>query len=319
MSMRMSWSCSRLPVALTCLFASLPMVACGESSDDEGGEVVAGELDGACPLDERVGLFSVVHEVDYSAVDGEINEAILPTAIVEETIAEGGCRLLAPINSFCDPACGAGEVCDPGGSCIAYPGRLETGVVTLAGLEVEVVMNPRADKRYFETTLPHPVFSPGKAIRLTSSGGEVGPLDLAGRGFAPLELLETTWTAQPGQPLVVHWVPEAGGEASFHMTINVDQHGTSPATLVCEGPDSGSLEVPAAIIDALLEAGVSGFPVGHAYRRTVDSALVEVGCVEFQVRSHQSAQLEVVGHTPCTSDAECPEGLACDLANQTCI
>ncbi|MFV8751543.1 hypothetical protein ACNOYE_13450 [Nannocystaceae bacterium ST9] len=306
------------------LLGSLSLVACTGAPDDEAGEVVPRELDGACPLDQRVGLFSVVHETDYSAIDGEINEAVIPTSIVEEVLAEGGCRLLEPSNPFCDPPCAGGDVCGQAGSCIPYPDRLETGVVTIAGLDVDVAMNPRADLRYFETALPHPVFSPGRAIALTSTGGEISPLDLGGRGFAPLELLGTTWTAQPGQPLIVEWVAEQADEAnpsmtSFYMTINVDQHGTSPATLVCEGPDTGSFAVPAAIVDALLDAGVSGFPVGHAYRRTVDSASVEVGCVEFQVRSHRSAQIEVVGHTPCTSSADCPDGLSCDVVNQTCV
>lgn len=294
--------------------------ACVAGSDDDGesGEVVAGELDGACPLNERVGLFSVVHEPGYSAIDGEINEAIIPTAILEETFAAGGCRLLEPQNPFCDPPCSAGEACSQAG-CIAYPERLETGEVRLAGLEVDVVMNPRADQRYFETALPHPVFSPNTAIQLTSSGGEVGPLELSGRGFAPLELREGTWTVQPGQPLLVEWTAEPGGEATIQLTINVDQHGTSPVTLVCEGPDTGSFEVPAAVVDALLGAGVSGFPVGHAYRRTVDSMVADTGCVEFQVRSHQSAAIEVMGHTPCVGDDDCAEGTTCDLMTQTCV
>ncbi|KIG12491.1 hypothetical protein DB30_01308 [Enhygromyxa salina] len=110
-----------------------------------------------------------------------------------------------------------------------------------------------------------------------------------------------------------------GGEASFYLTINVDQHGLSPATLECEGPDSGSFEVPAAVIDALLSAGVSGFPTGHAYRRTVDSTQADTGCVEFQIRAHRAATLEVGGHTPCTNDVDCPDGQTCDIMKETCL
>ncbi|PRP91565.1 hypothetical protein ENSA7_82170 [Enhygromyxa salina] len=296
--------------------------ACTEAPGDADADtsvVEPGELDGACQLNERVGLFSVVHEANYSAVDGELTEAVIPATIVQATITEGGCQLLTRDNPFCDPPCGAGEACTHAGTCIPYPAKRDTGTVTIDGLEVGVVMQPRADKRYFETTLPHPVFSPGTAIRLTSSGGEVGPLELSGRGFAPLELSTTTWVAQAGQPLVVDWVAEDDGEARFYLTINVDQHGISPATLVCEGPDSGSFEVPATVIDALLSAGISGFPTGHAYRRTVDSVESDDGCVEFQVRSHRDATLEVSGHTPCTADPDCPDGQTCDLANQTCV
>ncbi|KIG19496.1 hypothetical protein DB30_00005 [Enhygromyxa salina] len=312
----------RATAALSCLLACSGTIACTTAPGDEDADtsvVEPGELDGACPLNERVGLFSVVHEADYSAVDGEINEAVIPATIVQETLAAGGCQLLTRDNPFCDPACGTGEACTHAGSCIPYPERQDTGTVTIDGLAVGVVMQPRADKRYFETTLPHPVFSPGTAIRLTSSGGEVGPLELSGRGFAPIELAKSAWIAQPGQPLIVNWVAEDDGEARFYLTINVDQHGISPSTLVCEGPDTGSFEVPATMIDALLDAGISGFPTGHAYRRTVDSTITDNGCVELQVRSHRDATLEVAGHTPCTATPDCPDGQTCDIPNQTCV
>ena len=296
----------------------------GESGEEEaetGSPPVAGDLDGECPLNQRVGLFRITHEEDYSAVDGEISEAVVPTAIVEETVAEGGCRVLKRENPFCDPSCASGEVCTHEGTCVPYPERVETGDVTIAGLDLDadLVMEPRADKRYFETVLPHPAFRPGQNISLSSAGGELGSLDLAGRGFAPLELEDDSWVVIEGESLVVSWTPEAEGEASFYMTLNVDQHGNSPSTLVCEGPDSGSFEVPAVVIAALLESGTSGFPMGHAYRRTVDSEQTEVGCVELQVSSHRGASLEVAGHTPCTNDNDCPDGLSCDLMIQTCV
>ncbi len=326
-----------LPLASAlCLFA-LTSSACstdpGEDEDESTGEEHSegdsatstadtgedDELNGECALVDRVGLFSVVHEPDYSAVDGEISNGVIPTAVLEETVAEGGCRLLKRENPFCDPPCSAGEVCTQEGTCIAYPERQDTGTITVEGLDVDVVMEPRADKRYFETELPQPAFSPGGIIRLTSTGGEVGPLSLSGRGFAPIELDGDMWTIAEGQSTTVNWVPEPGGEAKFYLSINIDQHGNSPSTLVCEVEDTGSLVVPAAIIDALLESGTSGFPMGHAYRRTVDSVDAGAGCIEFQVRSHVSVELSVAGHTPCNGDGECPDGLTCDIMNQTCV
>lgn len=318
----MSRSLATLPGLLVVALANACTGNPGDESDDaDTSPVVAGELDGPCPTNQRVGLFSVALEPEYSAIDGEITNGVIPSMIVEESNAAGGCVLLQRENPFCDPACGSGEACTHAGDCIVYPARQETGTVTIDGLEVDVVMQARADKRYFETALPHPAFSPGGAISLTSTGGEVGPLELSGRAFAPIELTQEPWTTQAGEPLTVTWIPEPdGSEASFYMTINVDQHGSSPATLVCEGPDSGSFEVPAPVIDALLNAGISGFPTGHAYRRTVDSMQLDpVGCVEFQVRSHRSVQLEVTGHTPCTGDPDCPDGQSCDLVNQTCV
>ena len=129
---------------------------------------------------------------------------------------------------------------------------------------------------------------------------------------------DNVWLIEEGQPLTVTWEPE-DGEAMFYLTINVDQHGNSPSTLVCEGPDNGTLEVPSSIIEALLGSGISGFPMGHAYRRTVDSVMAGAGCFELQVRSHVGASVEVEGSTPCISDADCPEGQTCDTMNQICV
>lgn len=295
--------------------------ACTDSAgaDADAGPVEPGELDGACPLNERVGLFSVTLEPDYSVVDGEILDAVIPATIQALVLEQGGCRVLARQNPFCDPACTAGETCSQDGACVPYPARRETGTVSVAGLDVPVAMTPRADKRYFETQLPHPAFTPGGAISLSSTGGEVGPLELSGRRIEALELDAEVWQLSAGAALEIGWVPGQDADASVYLTLNIDQHGASPSTLECEGPDSGSFEIPAAIIDALLDAGTSGFPTGQAYRRTVDSSEAETGCVEFQVRSHRSVEVEVTGHTPCVSEADCPDGLSCDTLNQTCV
>ena len=303
-----------LPTLLAATLACTP----GEG-DDTTPVVLPVELDGACPLNERVGLFRVAHEPDYSSVDGEILDAVLPASIQELIVAEAGCRLLTRINPICEPACMSGQTCAEDGTCVPYPARIETGTVTVAGLEVAVAMEPRADLRYFETTLPHPVFRPGAPLSLTSAGGEVEALALSGVGVEPLELDASPWILAAGQATTLTWA-SAGedGDATIYASINVDQHGLSPATLECEGPDTGSLEIPAAVVDALLAAGVSGFPTGQAYRRTVDSMAVEVGCVELQVVSHQTAAVEVAGHTPCTDDADCPAPQTCDLMLQSC-
>ena len=302
---------------LTPALLVLTCVAC-EAPPAAEAEPLPVELDGACPLNTRVGLFSVAHEPNYSAVDGEIFAAVIPATVQELSASTSECRLLTRTNPFCEPSCTSGETCSQAGVCVPYPLRVETGSVTVAGLAVALSMHARADKRYFETALPHPVFSPGAPISLSSAGGEFGPLELSGRGVAPLELDASPWALAPGQPTLVSWTPGDEPDASVRLSINIDQHGLSPATLECEGPDSGSLELPAVMIDALLAAGVSGFPTGHAYRRTIDSTQTEAGCVELEVRSHRSAELEVAGHTPCTADADCPAGLDCELATETC-
>jgi hypothetical protein len=107
-----------------------------------------------------------------------------------------------------------------------------------------------------------------------------------------------TWMIARGQPTSIAWSPpvtplEADDGVKVTISINVDQHGTSPVTLLCEVDDTGSFQVPAALIDALLDEGISGLPQGHLHRRTADSVTIDPGCVELLVYSHRTADVTI--------------------------
>ena len=110
----------------------------------------------------------------------------------------------------------------------------------------------------------------------------------------------------------------AGVPAVVRVDVNIDQHGNSPVVLQCDFPDTGSAVISAALVDALLTSGVSGYPNGRISRRTVDSAPVGDGCMEFIVASPRGPDVRVIGHTPCKSDTDCPEGETCNVAVETC-
>ena len=59
--------------------------------------------------------------------------------------------------------------------------------------------------------------------------------------------------------------------------------GKSPAEIVCVTEDTGTLEIAADLIDLLLDSGTSGEPAGTVTRRTVDSDMIDRGCVELRV------------------------------------
>lgn len=284
----------------------------GTADDGSGTGPAPDPIAGECPLGERVGNFDVILEPAYSAINGEVREALVRATIDSIPAEEGECWLLRRENPFCDPPCSGAEVCNADAACVPYPARISVGTVTITGLEVPVTIEPAADDRYFLTDLPHPAVAPGATVELTADG-----IALDGRGFPMLSLTSPDLFISEGMPLEVSW--EAGdGEAVVRAEINIDQHGVSPATLMCDMPDTGSYSIPASIIDALIVSGTSGFPSAHFYRQTIDSTQAPPGCVELRIRAHAEATVEVEGHIACNGPADCPPGMVCNLPIQTC-
>ncbi len=279
------------------------------------------ELSGPCSLEKRYGAFLVEAQDGFSFVDGSVANGVVPVTILELVEEEGPCRLLKRNNPFCNPPCGPGQTCDHDGSCITFPEPQDLGTVEITGLADEALLEPlQPGNSYFLTTLPHPGFEGGAAIHLTSSEGAFGVLDLHGVGVDLLETEKPLWEVEEAKDLAISWpAPVTPGVPSVaRLDLNIDQHGNSPVVLQCDFPDTGSAAVPAALIDQLLTSGVSGYPNGRVTRRTVDSAPVSDGCMEFIVASPLEADIEVVGHTPCKSDSDCPDGETCTLAIETC-
>jgi hypothetical protein len=77
------------------------------------------------------------------------------------------------------------------------------------------------------------------------------------------------------------------------VRVNVDQHGTAPVTIVCDTADDGGFAIPVALIDAMFDAGVSGFPSGALVRRTVDRTAGDAGCIDLHVASERQADVVV--------------------------
>jgi hypothetical protein len=279
------------------------------------------ELHGPCSLDARYGGFLIEVQEDVSFVDGSVANGVIPITILEEVLVQDGCRLLKRNNPFCTPPCAPGQTCDHDGVCIPFPEPEDIGTVTITGLAAEAVLDPLPPgNSYFLTTLPHPAFEGGAAIRLTTTDGFFGPLELHGVGVDDLVLGDMEWEVVEGADLVLTWPAPAtaGVPAHVNVIVNIDQHGNSPVVLTCDFPDTGTATVPAALVDALLTSGVSGYPNGRIARRTVDSTSVGDGCMELVVSSPRTPDVRVVGHTPCKSDGDCPEGEACNVAMETC-
>ena len=279
-------------------------------------------LGGPCPLDRHIGGFKVEMnaEVGYTAIDGTVWNGVDPALVPDVALEEGDCRLLKQRRLICDPPCPSGKTCTPEATCEAMPVGQDVGIALFQGLVKTIFVEPvQPGNTYFYTRLDHPGFANGDVIRLTTSGGYIDALDLYGVGVEPLYPAKDQWVLEEGRPLVIEWpAPPEGTRSTMRVTLNIDQHGLTPVTLVCDLEDTGSATIPSSVIDALIQSGVTGFPSATAVRRTVDSLDGEAGCVEFQVASVGTADVEVTGYIPCTSNDNCPDPLTCNREIQQC-
>jgi len=279
-------------------------------------------LGGPCALADRVGGFAVVDDGEYGYISGEVADAVLPVAVLAVVTTSGECTLYRKENPFCEPPCGPGDTCDYDGACIPYPIPQDLGDVTVSGLEGgNVDMNPLGDPPiYYATEIPYPPWQPGAAITIKSTGGVRTPLDMTGVGPQTFSVTDTAWTIQRGQPLTAHWAAPSGPvDTRVELQLLIDQHGNAPASVKCDFDDDGEAEVPVAIINALLDSGVSGFPSGRLTRQTFDSMAIGAFCADFAVRAPRNVKITVSGHTPCLHDNQCPSGQTCDEAIETCV
>lgn len=285
-----------------------------------GGEAAEGEgpirLRGPCEREVRVGGFRIIAEEDASFVAGAVADRVNPVEVGTEVAAAGGCRLLRRENLFCDPGCGAGQVCGPGNECLPLPVKRDVGAIRVSGVAGDLVLEARPPGNdYFATEVAHPLFIDGAEIRVRGGG-----LSIDGLGSEALQGGGAPWLVSAGDPVAIAWDPPAVDRStSMWLRLSIDQHGNTPATLVCELADTGAGEIPAEMVDALLEAGVSGFPNATMTRATFDSAAVEDGCVDLEVGHPRKPEVSVAGHTPCNAPGQCPAGQTCDLESQTCV
>jgi hypothetical protein len=194
------------------------------------------------------------------------------------------------------------------------------GPVVFRGLAEPVTLTAlQPGSTYFYTRLPHPGFEVGRVVQLTNTPGYLGPLALYGVGVAPIQAGDAAWSLSQGVPMRVRWTPPpADARSRVLIEMNVDQHGLTPITLVCDVPDTGEAVLPQGATDALIAAGVTGFPSGRLTRRTVDSFTEAERCVDFTVTSVRAVPVEVAGHVPCTRDDDCPPPQTCELLIQQC-
>ena len=290
---------------LATLVASLGLLACGEDSssssaspgdaaqvadggtggsDADGSALLEGTPRGPCAVGDVTGLFEIVYGKNFSYFSGDVSAFPTPAVAPEELLATGACTVRRQVNLTCSSACEGGTVCGTSGSCVDAPASVGVGTVSVLGLLVDVSLDPTEGTGfYMDSSLPHPPFEPGSPVRLDATGGDDASFTLYGVGVEKVEVQDEEWSVSAGAPLLVSWVPDEGSDAQVEVVLAIDQLGKTPAEIHCLTDDTGEVEIAADLIDLLLESGVSGTPAGTVTRRTVDSDMIDRGCVELRV------------------------------------
>jgi hypothetical protein len=279
--------------------AELPYAPCGEGEDVEGFEIEHNDAEG------------------FTSVYGRVARGLSPEPPREQLAREGDCRLLRGVQTTCLPACPLGvEVCSTEQTCLPLPRNRSVGTVTVYGLVIPMQMTPNDITRTYsnpaQPALPHPGFLPGADLRIRTEGGDYAPFVLRGWGVPPLVLGPDPIEVVEGQPTRLTWLPpDTAGPAVLHAVLNINNHGSTRATIECDFPDTGTAEIPASLIDGLIAQGVTGFPTLRAERRSATSAQIEPGCVDLLVTSVIDTSIRVDGITSCKDTVECPLGQTC--------
>lgn len=304
--MSANWSHWLTPTTLATCLVCFSLAACGEDGGAAAGtgssDSTAAASDGAvtgsdgavthqegsprgpCGVGDVTGLFEVVYGKNYSYFSGDVNAFPVPVAAHEELLATGACTLRRHVALTCSSACQGGQVCGTEGSCVDAPASVGVGTVSVEGLFAEVVLDPAEGTGfYMDSSLPHPPFEPGSPIRLDATGGDDAAFTLYGVGVDQVEVTDEQWALSPGQSLSLTWVPDEASDALVEVLLAIDQLAQAPMEIFCLTEDTGELEIGADLIEMLLEAGSSGSPAGTLTRRTVDSDMIDRGCVELRV------------------------------------
>lgn len=298
--------------------AALVAPACGgggdDGDDDDDDPIDVSDLTYApCDQAEHVGGFEIVLGDGFTAVQGQVFDAVTPSRVVETLSTSGECAWVRAPARVCDPACTGGQICGLDETCVAAPVAQDVGTVTVDGLLAAVEMAPRAPAFFysFTGTLPHPGFAAGAGMRLDAPG-----LSLLGWGIEPLEIAATTLEVESGQSVEVMWTaPADAGPAKVELSLNVNGHGLVGSHVECVVDDTGSFTIPEPLVTSLLADGLSGFPTLTVRRTTTDSADVTAGCVELDVESSVTIDVTIPGLESCSDDGDCtpPETCQGDL------
>lgn len=313
----MPWSTA---TAMSLGLSVLATAACGGGIDNGGGVYAP------CSPDARLGGFWVqlVHQpadAPYTSVNGAIRNVVHPQDVWQQKgAAVGDCKLMVGPTLECNPGCTSPQICGGPNQCIDQPMFQSAGTVTLSGVgPASITMEPLLGYYSTAVTDPYPPFSPGAIVRLQAAGATIPAFALAASAIAPLVFDGSNLTMRGGEPLAFTWTPALPVSAArVVVKVEIGHNGGVAAIIECDVPDTGSAEIPAPLVSALIAEGAHGDPTITLTRRSISSTSDVGGCVELGVISSVKRPITVCP-TPstcivtCWGDSvdECPAPMTC--------
>lgn len=299
----------------------------GGSSGGTGNSSGGGLQYQPCTAESKVGGFGVLlvdaseTTPEYATFGGRVRDGVNPLDYLKAEATDGACRLM--VKPTCSPACMAPQLCGVGDKCAAEPVSHSVGAIDVMGLTTPIMglAAVSAQGNQYNKDLSagaYPPAAPGAAVTLSAAGGDYTPFTLTAHGIAPLVFPGTGITVNRGQALAFTWTAQSGtATGKIQATLNVAYHGGGKYRIDCDFDDDGTGEIPASLIDKLLDQGTAGFPTLALTRRSVDSkTLTAPGCIEFEVSAYRERQVTVCPMpgkciVSCGPDKPCPTGQTC--------
>lgn len=301
----------------------------GAGGADTAGAGAGGVTAGPADDIDLYGSLNVTLEVAMAAtmaaarttVIGKIYDGPTPSPEVWATKTEAnGCTLYVPNPVLCQPACGSAAACVKANTCTPYPKATSVGTITLTGLgSGSLTLDPVADNYQPKagTNVPFPPCSEGTAIELAAAGGKHAAFKASAKCIPPLDF-KGSYTLASGEPLKLTWgKPGQSDLAKIFVKIDVSHHGGTKGKIECEVADSGELEVPASLVDALVDLGVAGFPTVALTRRSSGAGSGKAKSMTLTIASPVELPLEIPGLKSCSGDTDCAASQTCQ-PDRTC-
>jgi hypothetical protein len=251
----------------------------------------------------------------FASVLGRLKDGEEPFAMAWDLQDEqAGCQLLTPRRSFCEPSCGGSAVCVEDGVCAPFPAVQSAGTVQVSGLLPSAFSMKYIAGNYQAPTLPYPPCAEGDVVRLSADGGSHAPFVLQSRCIAPLSF-SGPLAIEPGRGLGLRWsLPGRADLARIQIKMDISHHGGTKGKIECDVADSGALELPASLVDALVALGVAGFPTISVRRMSTGSG--PEPRVSLLISESVEREIEIPGLTSCLEDEDCPMGQRCQSDRQ---
>lgn len=295
----------------------------GGGSSGGTGNTSGGLVYKPCSPETVVGNFSVLlvdkqeSTPEYAAFAGRVRDGVYPLTYWKTESTSGSCRMVG--KPTCSPACTAPMICGVGDKCVAEPMSVSLGAVDVTGLAMPITGLAYQNNQYNKdlSSGAFPPASAGTALTLSAAGGSYSPTMLTVSAIEPLAFAGTNITLNRGQALTFTWTAPTKVTGKIVATLDIAFHGGGKHRVECELDDDGTGEIPAVLIDKLLDEGTAGFPTLALSRRSVDSVMVpSLGCVEFETNAFRQREITVCPMPnmcviTCGPDKPCPTGQTC--------